>query len=66
MMEVEMSKITWVLRVEILAKVKEREYQKRCVNAGICPMCGATLKKKYHEGVDLVCVPCNVVWKELG
>ena len=48
-------------RQEILERVKEREFKKRCVDAAICPECGGNLSQK-DDGhlIDHVCVPCNL------
>jgi len=46
---------------EILAKVEEREYENRCVNAKICPKCGGNLSiKDCGHLLDAVCNPCNL------
>lgn len=48
---------------EILRKVEQREYEKRCVDAGICPECGADLSIDGDDNLlDKVCRPCNLSW----
>jgi len=44
-------------RASIIEKVKEREFEKRCYNAGICPDCGGNLGE--DDDVGKVCRPCN-------
>ena len=46
---------------EIIKKVEEREFNIRCVKAGICPHCGGNLTK-YNDSnfIDKVCYKCNL------
>lgn len=50
-------------KAEILKKVKQREYEKRCVNVKICPECGGNLVTG-EDGhlLDHVCKACNLSW----
>lgn len=53
---------------EILKKVEQREYEKRCVNVRICPKCGGDLTTSDHSGdeyVDKECKVCNIGWSEV-
>ena len=43
---------------EILEKVKQREYEKRCVDANVCPTCGLNLG--YDDDNNKVCRRCNL------
>ncbi len=48
---------------EILEKVKELEYKKRCVNVRICPTCGQDLVSAFNgSSIDRVCKACNQCW----
>lgn len=42
---------------EILARVEKREFEKRCVDANICPTCGGNLSM--DEGTP-VCASCSL------
>lgn len=53
---------------EILTKVRMREerkqYERRCVNAGICPDCGEEIEyfSKSKDPLDRGCVHCDKIW----
>jgi len=50
-----------MIKDEILAKVEKREFEKRCVDVGVCPKCGGNLSIE-NDGhlMDKVCKPCNL------
>ena len=47
---------------EIIKKVEEREFNIRCINAGICPHCGDNLTKEGYGDyfIDKICRKCNL------
>ena len=51
---------------EILEKVKQHEYKKRCVDARICPKCGEYLsfhpRDRGGRFSNKVCRECNITW----
>ncbi|KKN33244.1 hypothetical protein LCGC14_0805830 [marine sediment metagenome] len=51
-------------KAEILKKVKQREYEKRCVNVRICPICGQDLvcMCEGESASDRTCRACNLCW----
>lgn len=48
-------------KVEILKKVKQREYEKRCIDVRICPECGGDLVDG-DDDRDHICKACNLAW----
>ena len=48
-------------KTEILERVKEREFNQRCINAGICPHCGGNLTKDNDSHfINKICYKCNL------
>ena len=46
---------------EIIKKVEEREFNIRCINAGICPHCGDNLTKEHDSHfINKICYKCNL------
>lgn len=62
-----MDKLT---RMEILNKVAELEFEKRCIAVNVCPKCGTDLvilrDIDEPEGSTLIqekyCIPCKLHW----